>query len=104
MNQTDLGSDVQATGEEPPPQALAVFGAASAVASTAATFPLEVVRRRAMVGMNYPNTLAALTGIAAAEGLGALYNVRPVVFCVKCVPRGGMDVCGDELPKTPLLR
>lgn len=65
----------QVTGDSPPPQALALFGAVSAVASTSATFPLEVVRRRAMVGMCYPNTFTALHSIAASEGLGALYNV-----------------------------
>ncbi len=69
---------MQTTGQDAPPQVPAAFGTASAVASTAATFPLEVVRRRAMVGMaSHPNPAAAIAGIVAKEGLGALYKVGP---------------------------
>lgn len=44
------------------------------VVSATATFPLEVARRRMMVGAAYPNTAAALITIAQKEGVPALFN------------------------------
>lgn len=38
------------------------------------TFPLEVARRRMMVGAAYPNTAVALATIARTEGASALFN------------------------------
>ena len=51
------------------------FGALAAVTSASVAFPLEVVRRRAMMGTSpHANTLAAMTLIARSEGVGALYK------------------------------
>jgi hypothetical protein len=44
------------------------------VVSAAATFPLEVTRRRMMAGAGYPNFVAALLTIARVEGVSALFN------------------------------
>jgi hypothetical protein len=62
-----------ATGEERlPPREAALFGAVAGLASAVATFPLEVARRRMMVGARYPNVVAAVVEIAGKEGAGAL--------------------------------
>lgn len=67
----------KATGREEnqiDPQAALIFGAVAGVVSASATFPLEVARRRMMVGAAYPNTAAAIATIAREEGVGALFN------------------------------
>lgn len=68
-------SYMKTTGREHlSPQASLVFGAVAGVVSATATFPLEVARRRMMVGAAYPNTAAAIATIARTEGAGALFN------------------------------
>ncbi|KFM25381.1 Adenine nucleotide transporter BT1, chloroplastic/amyloplastic/mitochondrial [Auxenochlorella protothecoides] len=65
----------RATGKEHlDPQASLVFGAVAGVVSATVTFPLEVARRRMMVGAAYPNTAVALATIARTEGASALFN------------------------------
>ncbi|CAK0749761.1 hypothetical protein CVIRNUC_001936 [Coccomyxa viridis] len=61
--------------ESVPAHMTMMFGAIAAVASSSASFPLEIVRRRAMMG-TLPagsGTLSALVMIAQREGIGALY-------------------------------
>ena len=60
---------VQRTGKESvPPHMTMIFGAIAAVASSSASFPLEIVRRRAMMG-----TLPA--------GMGMLRNSMQRACC-----------------------
>jgi hypothetical protein len=61
------------TGKEHVPKGVALcFGALAGVTAATATFPLEVVRRRMMMGAVAGNTLQALSGIV--EGLNRLYH------------------------------
>ncbi len=55
-------------------QAFAAPAPLSGVVSATVTFPLEVARRRMMVGATYPNTAVALATIARTEGASALFN------------------------------
>ncbi|EIE24257.1 mitochondrial carrier [Coccomyxa subellipsoidea C-169] len=60
--------------ENVPAHVTMMFGAFAAIASSSASFPLEIVRRRAMMGtLPTTGTLAALMAIARTEGVGALY-------------------------------
>eukprot|EP00884_Botryococcus_braunii_P003137 jgi/Botrbrau1/12824/Bobra.20_1s0014.1 len=90
------------TGDTPPPQVLALFGAASAVAATAASFPLEVVRRRAMVGKCSFNTFAALRTIAKTEGTGALYKGM-VLTWAKQAPQYAVQMMVYDMLKQSLF-
>lgn len=51
---------------EPPPSV--------GIASSTATFPFEVARRRMMMGAPYPNMAAAIATILQQEGVAALFN------------------------------
>ena len=78
----------RATGEERVPKTAAlVIGAVAGVSAATFTFPLEVVRRRMMMGAKYANTLAALSSISAAEGTGALFK-GCLLNWVKLAPSG----------------
>ncbi|GAB4823941.1 hypothetical protein N2152v2_010987 [Parachlorella kessleri] len=56
-------------------QAALVFGAVAGVASSSITYPLEVARRRMMMGAIYPGGVAgAITTIARQEGVAALFS------------------------------
>lgn len=56
------------------PQFSAAFGFASGFAASGLTFPMEVVRRRAMVGAAASNPLRAVPAILQAEGVAGLYK------------------------------
>jgi len=85
----------------------AVYGFASSIAATALTFPMEMVRRRAMVGEASSNLFKVVPAIAKAEGFFGLYkgyglNVMKVApssalqFMVYEVVRQGLDSFVDE--------
>ena len=62
-------------GDTPiPSQFAAVYGFASGFAASGLTFPMEVVRRRAMVGAAAANPFKAVPAIIAAEGVAGLYK------------------------------
>ncbi len=109
----------RATGEERVPKTAAlVIGAVAGVSAATFTFPLEVVRRRMMMGAKYANTAVALRSvraraswrsrlafaradasalfitllqIAAAEGTGALFK-GCVLNWAKLAPSGAFLV------------
>ncbi|KAA6425606.1 MAG: hypothetical protein FRX49_04503 [Trebouxia sp. A1-2] len=60
--------------EQIPPLPTMVYGAVAGLISASATFPVEVVRRRMMVGTAKGGTWAALTSIAQQEGWRSLYK------------------------------
>jgi len=63
-----------ADGQPIPSQFNAAYGFAAGFAASALTFPMEVVRRRAMVGVASTNMLVAVPAILRAEGLKGLYK------------------------------
>ena len=78
------------SAERVPPHIALVIGSVAGVTAATATFPLEVVRRRMMMGAKYANTLAALAAIARAEGTGALFK-GCVLNWVKLAPSAGLS-------------
>jgi hypothetical protein len=60
--------------EHIPPGMSMTFGALSGLLSASATFPLEVVRRRMMMGTAKGNTFVAIASIYRSEGLQALFK------------------------------
>ncbi len=98
----------RATGAaRPSARAALAFGAAAGVASATATFPLEVARRRMMVGAlgpggaPFPHLAAALWGVAAAEGAGALWS-GAWVSVVKQAPQYAISFAAFESAKHAL--
>ena len=90
------------TGEERVPKTAAlVIGAVAGVSAATFTFPLEVVRRRMMMGARYANTLAALSSISAAEGTGALFK-GCFLNWVKLAPSAGLSFYFYEVAKDGL--
>ena len=63
-----------ANGSAVPSHYNAAYGFAAGFAASGLTFPMEVVRRRAMVGAISPNPLVALPAIIRAEGVAGLYK------------------------------
>ena len=64
---------VQVTGSTTiPAQNSMLYGALAAVTSATVSFPLEVVRRRMMMGTASGNTLTAIVAIAQNEGIASL--------------------------------
>ena len=57
-----------------PAQFAAAYGFASGFVASGITFPMEVVRRRAMVGASAPNIFVAVPAIVKGEGLAGLYK------------------------------
>ena len=92
----------RATGEERvPKEAALIIGAVAGVSAATFTFPLEVVRRRMMMGAKYANTLAALGSISATEGTGALFK-GCVLNWVKLAPSAGLSFYFYEVAKDGL--
>ena len=87
--------------ERVPKTAALVIGAVAGVSAATFTFPLEVVRRRMMMGAKYANTLAALSSISAAEGTGALFK-GCVLNWVKLAPSAGLSFYFYEVAKDGL--
>jgi hypothetical protein len=71
------------------------------VTAATATFPLEVVRRRMMMGTVSGGTLAALVSIARAEGAGALFAGSTLNW-VKMAPASGLQIWTYEFVKETL--
>lgn len=63
-----------ADGERLDGGASATYGFMSGLAASGLTFPMEVVRRRVMVGVVSSNPLLAVRSIVAAEGVAGLYK------------------------------
>jgi len=80
-----------------------LFGAASACLASSASFPLEVVRRRAMCGQlaGASHPLAAMVLIAKTEGVKALYKGAAVSW-LKLAPAAGLSFAVYELMKKQL--
>lgn len=57
-----------------PSQASAAYGFSAGLAASALTFPMEVVRRRAMVGAVSSNFFVSIPAIIGAEGVAGLYK------------------------------
>ena len=92
----------RATGREHVPKGVALcFGALAGVTAATATFPLEVVRRRMMMGAVAGNTLQALSGIAKAEGVGALFAGCSLNY-IKVLPASGLSIYAYEACKEAL--
>lgn len=91
------------TGQERIPKGTAlVMGAFAGVTAATATFPLEVVRRRMMMGAVAGNTLQALSAIANAEGVGALFAGCSLNY-IKVLPSSGLSIFAYEACKEALL-
>jgi hypothetical protein len=93
---------MRSTKTERVPNGVALaLGALAGVTAATATFPLEVVRRRMMVGAVSGGTLAALGSIAKAEGVGALFAGCSLNF-VKLAPASGLSIYAYESAKEAL--
>lgn len=93
------GVDAQ-DGKVPKGVAL-VCGALSGVIGATCTFPLEVVRRRMMVGGAYNNTAHALFTISQQEGVSALFK-GCLLGWVKLAPSAGLSFYCYESAKEVL--
>jgi solute carrier family 25 (mitochondrial phosphate transporter), member 23/24/25/41 len=89
------------TGKPVPKTASLVFGALAGASAASVTFPLEVVRRRMMMGQQFANTGAAIVAIAKAEGVGALFAGLGLNW-VKVAPSSGLSIWSYELLKDQL--
>jgi hypothetical protein len=92
------------TKQEKVPKGLALaMGALAGVTAATATFPLEVVRRRMMMGTVAAGqgTFAAIAAIAKAEGAGALFKGCTLNF-VKLAPASGLQIYAYEACKEAL--
>ena len=77
------------------------LGSVAGVTAATATFPLEVVRRRMMVGAVSGSTLGALVAIAKAEGAGALFAGATLNW-IKMAPASGLQIYSYEAMKEAL--
>ena len=90
LSEHDLGS-----------QYSAVYGFAAGFSASALTFPMEVVRRRAMVGTVGTNPLAAIPAILRDEGVAGLYKGYGVNV-VKVAPSSAITFCVYEAMRKAL--
>ncbi|CAI7744065.1 unnamed protein product [Closterium sp. NIES-54] len=100
----------KATGrEQVPNEATLLFGAAAASASSAVTFPLEVVRRRLQLGVTATGAGAAgrqtavtiLKGIIETEGVWAVYRGLGTTW-LKLLPAAGISFVCYEAARVAL--
>ncbi len=107
-----IGSNVTSSKVELPAEFSAAYGFLSGLAASALTFPVEVVRRRAMLGTAGPNLFRAVPAIVAKEGFSGLYKgyamnlikVAPssaITFLVYETVRGSLDSFANPRPKPP---
>lgn len=75
-----------------------LYGALAAVTSATVSFPLEVVRRRMMMGTAKGGTVAAIMHIAQTEGVGSLYK-GVLLTWVKQAPQYAVTFCCYDLAK-----
>ncbi len=91
----------QTKADKVPKTVALVFGAVAGATAATATFPLEVVRRRMMMGAKFANTGAALVTIAKNEGVGALFAGVGLNWA-KVVPAAGLQIYSYEALKEAL--
>lgn len=92
----------KATGNERVPKTAALYiGSLAGVSAATVTFPLEVVRRRMMMGQKYGGTVQALMAISAKEGTGALFR-GCMLNWVKLAPSAGLSFYVYEWSKEVL--
>ena len=90
------------TGDDTvPKQICGLFGAVAGPVAATATFPLEVVRRRMMMGAAYRNVFEALRVIWATEGVRALFRGCGLSW-FKLAPSAGITFMVYELVKDEL--
>lgn len=75
-----------------------LYGALAAVTSATVSFPLEVVRRRMMMGTAKGNTITAIMQIAQNEGVGSRYK-GVLLTWVKQAPQYAVTFCCYDLAK-----
>ena len=75
-----------------------LYGALAAVTSATVSFPLEVVRRRMMMGTAKGSTVKAIMHIAQTEGVGSLYK-GVLLTWVKQAPQYAVTFCCYDLAK-----
>lgn len=93
---------LQVTGTKTiPAQNSMLYGALAAVTSATVSFPLEVVRRRMMLGTASGNTLTAISLIARQEGIGALYKGVWLTW-LKQAPQYAVTFCCYDMAKSLL--
>lgn len=81
-----------------PAQNSMLYGALAAVTSATVSFPLEVVRRRMMLGTAKGNTLVAIMQIAQTEGVRSLYK-GVLLTWIKQAPQYAVTFCCYDLAK-----
>jgi len=89
------------TGKPCPKTASLAFGAIAGAVAATACFPLEVVRRRAMMGIKFANTGSALVQIARTEGVGSLFAGCGLNW-MKVAPSAGLSLWSYEVFKEQL--
>ena len=94
---------VRVTHEEKIPKGWAlVFGAVAGVTAATVTFPLEVVRRRAMMGaLSSNNIVKAMVEISQKEGVETLFKGCALNW-VKLAPSAGLSFYVYELAREAL--
>lgn len=91
---------MQVTGSSQiPAQNSMLYGALAAVTSATVSFPLEVVRRRMMMGTARGNTLSAVASIARTEGVASLYK-GVLLTWAKQAPQYAVTFCCYDLAKS----
>ena len=90
------------TGNDKVPKEICgLFGAVAGPVAATMTFPLEVVRRRMMMGAAYSNVVEALRVIWTTEGVRALFRGCGLSW-VKLAPSAGITFMVYELVKDEL--
>jgi hypothetical protein len=90
------------TGKEKVPKVAALYmGSIAGVSAATVTFPLEVVRRRMMMGQKYSGTIQAIMAISAKEGTGALFR-GCFLNWIKLAPSAGLSFYVYEWSKEVL--
>jgi len=93
--------DTVSDGAPIPAQYSAAFGFASGFAASGLTFPMEVVRRRAMIGTVVGNPMKAVPAIIQAEGIAGLYKGYGVNV-VKVAPSSAITFFTYEMVRRAL--
>ena len=97
------------TGESKVPKSVALFsGSIAGVTAATVAFPLEVVRRRMMMGAKFKGTADALLTISKTEGIGALFKGCTLNW-VKMAPGTGLqlyvyEATKEACPFVPVVR
>ena len=93
---------IAATGNEVvPSQFAAAYGFAAGFSASVLTFPMEVVRRRAMIGAAGSNLFKAVPAIVRAEGIAGLYKGY-AINVVKVAPASAITFFTYEMVRKQL--